>query len=398
MSRCRLRRDHGGGTRGGNRAPRPEAGQHSVDGRGAGQDFGLRTGQAGDEGGCGRRDADGDRGEHESRNRPGHGGLHEPRASARWGSGPAIGPVFAGADFVRTGVGEAGVRARIGGADDGGDHRGRRGFRSAWGDSAGLPVDRGALPGEGRAGPVRFDEKICTATWNNFSGGRANGASRPRVRRRRCRSGVRDGCRRQSQARWRSWRRAGGWREPGRPARRPDTRSLRWDVGAAASTTPAWSPDGKVLAYSRESGGYYQIFTWRMDQRSEVPAQLTTGSRDCLFPFWHPSGDRVYFLADNSLWSVGAAGGQAERVIEEVRSAAISPDGKTLVFSRNERGVGLWTATAEGKNPARRLDLPDDGAGYGRGAPVLAGRPKGGRYRSNKPPPDDDSVANAGRP
>ena len=68
-------------------------------------------------------------------------------------------------------------------------------------------------------------------------------------------------------------------------------------VDAAAATTPAWSPDGKVLAYSRESGGFYQIFTRRLDQRSDALAQLMTLAADCLFPFWSPAGDRIHFRA-----------------------------------------------------------------------------------------------------
>jgi eukaryotic-like serine/threonine-protein kinase len=129
-------------------------------------------------------------------------------------------------------------------------------------------------------------------------------------------------------------------------------------VDRAASTTPAWAPDGKVLAYAQEAGGYYQIFTRRFEQRSEAPAQLTSLAADCLFPFWHPSGDRIYFLAADALWAVGAAGGQPERLIENVASAAITPDGKTIIFNRPaNQGGGMWTATAEGKELTRKLEV-----------------------------------------
>lgn len=128
-------------------------------------------------------------------------------------------------------------------------------------------------------------------------------------------------------------------------------------VDAAAATSPAWSPDGRVLAYSQEAGGYYQIFTKRLDQHSEAAAQLTSVTQDCLFPFWHPSGERIYFLSEDSLWSVGAAGGQPERVIEGASGAAISPDGKTIVFSRFEKGKErLWTATADGKAATQEIE------------------------------------------
>ncbi len=128
-----------------------------------------------------------------------------------------------------------------------------------------------------------------------------------------------------------------------------------------SATLPAWSPDGKVLAYSQESGGYYQIFARRLDQRSEAPAQLTTLHQDCLFPFWSPAGDRIYFNANFVLFSVGAAGGQPEKLMDQVEAATISPDGKTLVAFRIEKAKGaLWSAQPDGRNPSRVLEIPSD--------------------------------------
>lgn len=124
-------------------------------------------------------------------------------------------------------------------------------------------------------------------------------------------------------------------------------------VEAAAATTPAWSPDGKILAYSQESGGYYQIFTRRLEQHTESPAQLTSLPNDCLFPFWNPSGDRIYFLDGRGLWGMAAAGGQPEKLLENAVFAALSPDGKTIVFTRRS-DAALWTATADGKDLVRQ--------------------------------------------
>ena len=149
-----------------------------------------------------------------------------------------------------------------------------------------------------------------------------------------------------------------GWfaHAPTKPA--PRYRVTPVAVDAPAATTPAWSPDGKTLAYSQEAGGYYQIFTRRLDQHSEGAAQLTSVPNDCLFPFWHPSGDRIYFHAEGSLWSVGAAGGQPEKLIDNVASAAISPDGKTILFNRlRENKEIFWSAAADGKDVAQALDL-----------------------------------------
>jgi Tol biopolymer transport system component len=114
----------------------------------------------------------------------------------------------------------------------------------------------------------------------------------------------------------------------------PPTTTRRYDIRPVAfeghaATAPAWSPDGRILAYSQESGGYYQIFTRRVDQGAASAARLTSLDADCLRPFWHPSGDRLYFRARNALWSVGAAGGQPEPIVPDVLAAAIAPDGRT---------------------------------------------------------------------
>ncbi|HXG69553.1 MAG TPA: protein kinase [Gemmatimonadaceae bacterium] len=136
-------------------------------------------------------------------------------------------------------------------------------------------------------------------------------------------------------------------------------RTVPLAVETAAETTPAWSPDGKILAYSAEAGGYYQIFTRRPDQRGGSPAQLTTLTRDALFPFWHPSGERIYFFLQNSLWTVGAAGGEPQRLVERVSAATISPDGTTLVLLKwDEKGGALWTASSDGANPIRGPQMP----------------------------------------
>jgi Tol biopolymer transport system component/predicted Ser/Thr protein kinase len=152
-------------------------------------------------------------------------------------------------------------------------------------------------------------------------------------------------------------------------------------VDSASATTPAWSPDGKALAYAQESGGYYQIFTRRLDQHAEAPAQLTSLEEDCLFPFWHPGGDRIYFLTDAGLWSVGSAGGQPEKIVANAVAAAISPDGKTLVAHLPVKDkVAIWSAGPDGRNAVRVMELPSPGVGH----PTLAFSPDGRRIAATR--------------
>ena len=121
-----------------------------------------------------------------------------------------------------------------------------------------------------------------------------------------------------------------------------------------------WSPDGKSIAYLKQAGRLLQLFVRGLD--SPVPTQLTnspTGVDLLTFPFWPPQGDKIYFLSDSKLWSVGVAGGRPQLVLSDVYlTAALSPDGKTLAFWRysNEDGQqtgSVWISSPPGSEPRK---------------------------------------------
>ncbi len=101
----------------------------------------------------------------------------------------------------------------------------------------------------------------------------------------------------------------------------------------ATEKSPAWSPDGKSIAYTLDVHGIYQVFTKAPD--SSNTAQLTHAALDCADPFWSPDGTTIYYSSHDDLWSVGASGGASELVMEKASAPALHPDGKTLVFHRD---------------------------------------------------------------
>ena len=124
---------------------------------------------------------------------------------------------------------------------------------------------------------------------------------------------------------------------------------------------PAWSPDGQTIAYAAEVNGILQILTRRLS--SPASAQVTHASYDCKYPFWSPDGKRIYYVSlakdSEGLWSVGAAGGTPQVVVENASRGAISPDGRTLAFLRDEQHAdivgtaALWLSTPIGAEPTR---------------------------------------------
>ena len=115
----------------------------------------------------------------------------------------------------------------------------------------------------------------------------------------------------------------------------------------------AWSPSGEVVAYAAEAGGVLQIFTRRLSSAHAV--QVTFGNFDATNPFWSHDGNRIYYVSQaqekQGIWSIGASGGTAEIVVRDAIRGAISPDGNTIAFLRDEGvadvvgAAGLWLST-----------------------------------------------------
>jgi Tol biopolymer transport system component/predicted Ser/Thr protein kinase len=132
---------------------------------------------------------------------------------------------------------------------------------------------------------------------------------------------------------------------------------------------PAWSKDGQTLAYVSAVDGVMQVFTRRVT--GDSPHQVTQSRFDATDPFWSADNQRIYYHSlaheSQSLWSVSAAGGPPRLVIENAARAALSPDGRTLVFLREGNaqqqnlfyhGLSLAVATADGENVKAFVEPP----------------------------------------
>ncbi|HET7217855.1 MAG TPA: protein kinase [Vicinamibacterales bacterium] len=122
---------------------------------------------------------------------------------------------------------------------------------------------------------------------------------------------------------------------------------------------PAWSPDGNTIAYVKEVNGLLQIHTRGLS--ASTAAAVTDRPFDCKSPFWSGDGKRIYYVSAaqgrDGIWSVGAAGGMPQLVVKDAIRGAISPDGTTIAFLRDEsRGdivpaSGVFLAKPQGEGP-----------------------------------------------
>ena len=132
-------------------------------------------------------------------------------------------------------------------------------------------------------------------------------------------------------------------------------------TGASINLLPAWTPDGKSIAFtSFRDGGGAHIYTVDAATRQVRPLVLmgdfATGAA------WAPDGLRFLFsasLEDNTDVYLSQADGSAGRRLTDARgidiSAAWSPDGKRVAFVSERAGTPqIFTMSADGAD-VRRL-------------------------------------------
>ena len=97
----------------------------------------------------------------------------------------------------------------------------------------------------------------------------------------------------------------------------------------AAVISPAWSPDGKRLAFSTvvdpaREGGRNQQDVWVINADGSGRKRVTDGNGSNLTPFW-ASDSRIYFVSDRSgqecIWSAKAEGGPIQTAAAKKENA-----------------------------------------------------------------------------
>ena len=110
-------------------------------------------------------------------------------------------------------------------------------------------------------------------------------------------------------------------------------------VGAGIWKQPAFSPDGKRVAYSW-NGGPLNNFDIYVKEGSSDPRRLTTEDADDFSPSWSPDGNSVTFLRHegdkDQIFEIYADGGSEHKIAEiahrEGNTIAWMRKGRTLIF------------------------------------------------------------------
>lgn len=138
---------------------------------------------------------------------------------------------------------------------------------------------------------------------------------------------------------------------------------------------PAWSPDGKTLAYSTDRGGSLDI--WLRDMATGQTRQLTRFRDAAVSSAWSRDGKSIAFLSQNGgLFVADAATGDTRRVygdLWEPGKPSWGPDDKTIAYAAFKPYSARFR---EGLSEILTVDLE---SGKGTYAPILPDRSLGTR-------------------
>jgi dipeptidyl aminopeptidase/acylaminoacyl peptidase len=118
-------------------------------------------------------------------------------------------------------------------------------------------------------------------------------------------------------------------------------------IGDSSKSDPAWSPDGRFLAYVDADQGTGTVRLYDFVKKTSRSLLSATGP-DLRAPAWSSDGKRIEYSLDcgygpeetcrPSIWVVNVKSGRVRRTERNGKHPAWSPDGKEIAFESNRDG------------------------------------------------------------
>ena len=134
-------------------------------------------------------------------------------------------------------------------------------------------------------------------------------------------------------------------------------------VGGISAREPAWSPDGRLIAFDHAggpAGGERGWGIWVMNADGSNQRQITREPEDVAtsdtYPTWSPDGTRIAFVRDRDLFVMNADGSGVQSLTATFDRSVDDPDwsprGDQIAFSD---GFDLYVMGADGTSPPQLI-------------------------------------------
>jgi eukaryotic-like serine/threonine-protein kinase len=134
----------------------------------------------------------------------------------------------------------------------------------------------------------------------------------------------------------------------------------------AADSHPAWSPNGRQIAFASDRDGNNNIYIMEADGSN--PQQITDNDENNIWPIWSPDGSQIVFMASpDEIWEIymmDADGGNLQQLTDNDMSALLpawSPDGSQIAFASDRDGNHeIYIMEVDGSNVQRLTNNSED--------------------------------------
>jgi Tol biopolymer transport system component/predicted Ser/Thr protein kinase len=139
--------------------------------------------------------------------------------------------------------------------------------------------------------------------------------------------------------------------------------------GGELVSAPKWSPDGQNIAFNAVRAGNQDLYV--ISANGGPPRRMTTHPRMDAWPYWSRDGQSLYFRSTRpsgwaEIWKMPAKGGEAVQITRhEGEAPQESPDGRFVYYEKGwPSHCSVWKMPAAGGEEVKVLDSTHPEAGW----------------------------------